>query len=126
MIDIHKQIAYWRNSAAEDWDVAFKLVNSGKTRHGLFFAHLALEKILKAHVCRQIQDLAPRIHGLLKLAEIADISLDQTQIDVLADISNFNIEGRYPELLVPPPTKAEARRYLQRAREIFQWLMSQL
>jgi hypothetical protein len=65
MIDIEKQVAYWREGAAEDWLVAVELVDLGRTRHGLFFAHLALEKMLKAHVCRVTQDLAPRIHPLL-------------------------------------------------------------
>ena len=50
MIDIAKQIAYWRVGAEEDWVVAQKLVADESIRHGLFFAHLALEKILKAHV----------------------------------------------------------------------------
>ena len=50
MIDIGKQIAYWLNSAREDWDAAQELVRSGRVRHGLFFAHLALEKALKAQV----------------------------------------------------------------------------
>jgi len=42
MIDVEKQIAYWRAGAEEDWEVAVDLVESGKARHGLFFAHLAL------------------------------------------------------------------------------------
>ena len=52
MIDVEKQVAYWRASAAEDWQVTEELVSLGRTRHSLFFAHLALEKLLKAHVCR--------------------------------------------------------------------------
>ncbi len=51
-IDIQKQIKYWQHGAVEDWDVAENLVDQQKVRHGLFFAHLALEKILKAHVCQ--------------------------------------------------------------------------
>ena len=41
-IDIEKQVAYWRAIAEEDWDVGRLLVEQGKTRHGLFFLHLAL------------------------------------------------------------------------------------
>jgi len=47
MVDIAKQIAFWRDGANEDWDVARQLVDTGRTRHGLFFAHLALEKYLR-------------------------------------------------------------------------------
>lgn len=126
MIDIEKQIAYWRNGASEDWEVAQELVQNGRTRHGLFFAHLALEKALKAHVCDQTKDLAPRIHNLVRLAELAAIPASVEQMRVLAEMNAFNIEGRYPDLLSPPPNPAEARAYLARAREVFQWLMSQL
>jgi len=62
MVDIAKQIAFWRDSAKEDWDVAKQLVDNGRTRHGLFFAHPALEKILRAIVCKHSQDLAPMLH----------------------------------------------------------------
>ena len=58
MIDIAQQIAYWRSGAREDWSVAVDLVERGRTRHGLFFVHLAIEKALKAHVCERTQDLA--------------------------------------------------------------------
>lgn len=60
MIDLEKQVAYWRDGAVEDWQVAVELVNLGRTRHGLFFAHLALKKLLKAHLCRATADLAPQ------------------------------------------------------------------
>jgi HEPN domain-containing protein len=126
MIDIEKQVAYWRSGASEDWQVATELIRRKRLRHGLFFAHLALEKALKAHVCRQTQDLAPRIHNLVRLAEIAQLQLDDKQIDVLAEMNAFNLEGRYPEMLTPEPTIEEARRYIRRAKEVYTWLMSQL
>jgi len=52
MVDIDKQIAYWRDSANEDWAVARQLVDNSRIRHGLFFAHLTLEKTLKALICK--------------------------------------------------------------------------
>jgi HEPN domain-containing protein len=126
MIDIDKQMAYWRDGAQEDWNVACELVNDGHTRHGLFFAHLALEKMLKAHVCRHTRDLAPRIHNLVRLAELAGVNPSQEQMEVLAETNVFNIEGRYAETFTPPPTLAQARAYLTRAEEVFQWLISLL
>jgi HEPN domain-containing protein len=125
MIDIEKQIAYWRNSANEDWDVAQELIQNGRTRHGLFFAHLALEKMLKALVCRQMGDLPPRIHNLVRLAELAAVPMSPEQMSTLAEMNAFNIEGRYGDLLSSPPGLAEARAYLGRAGEVFQWLMKQ-
>jgi HEPN domain-containing protein len=126
MISIQKQIAYWTNSAEEDWEVAQELVNNGRVRHGLFFAHLALEKMLKAHVCRYTQDLAPKIHDLVRLAKLAEIPSESLWRDFFEEMGIFNIEGRYPELLGPLPTKDEARKYLHRTGETLEWLKNLL
>jgi HEPN domain-containing protein len=126
MVAIQKHVNYWRNSAIEDWQVAGDLVMSGRFRHGLFFAQLALEKLLKAHVCIQTQDLAPRIHNLMRLAELAALELSQQQLNTLAEMTAFNIEGRYPDIALPLPSTEEANAYLRRAEEVYQWLMRQL
>ena len=126
MIDPEKQIAYWRQGAEEDRTVARELLDRGHTRHGLFLCHLALEKALKAHVCKKSRDLAPRIHNLVRLAEMAGLDLPGGYGDLLADMNAFNIEGRYPDLLVPPPSSTETQLYATRAEEVLQWLLSQL
>ena len=104
MIDVEKQIDFWRGSSLEDWQVAHELVDNHRLRHGLFFAQLAMEKLLKAHVCLTTQDLAPRIHNLVRLAEIAKLELNISQIETLAEMSTFNIEGRYPDSILPRPS----------------------
>jgi HEPN domain-containing protein len=124
MVDIEKQIQYWVEGAKEDWDVAQELLAKGRVRHALFLGHLALEKILKANVCRITQDLAPRIHNLIRLAELTGFNLSPDQIDILAEMNAFNVEGRYPETLQAPPTVSEGGQYLARAKEVFEWLKS--
>jgi HEPN domain-containing protein len=124
MVDIDKQIAYWRSGAEEDWDVGRDLVGRGSVRHGLFFAHLALEKVLKGHVCRVTGALAPPIHNLIRLAERASISLSPEQLDLLAEANEFNIEGRYPTHL-PSPSTIEATQYIDRIAEVLRCLNNQ-
>lgn len=126
MVDINKQIHYWREGAREDWEVGVHLVETGRRRYGLFFAHLTLEKILKALVCKQSQDLAPRIHNLVRLSELTDIGLNNTQIDILSKMNAFQIEGRYPEFQTPPPDATETSHYMKQAEEMYKWLKSQL
>lgn len=46
VVNAKKHFDYWRRGAEEDWDVARKLVIDGKTRHGLFFAHLEAEEYI--------------------------------------------------------------------------------
>lgn len=110
MIDIGKQVNHWRKSAIEDLDVAEDLIlNRHRVLHGLFFVHLALEKLLKALVCQKTQKLAPYIHNLIRLSEIADLHLDPQHKTLLADVNDFNLSGRYPDLLVSKPSLPEAR-----------------
>lgn len=126
MIDIKKQIAYWQNGSYEDWTVALELFKRQRIRHSLFFAHLALEKMLKAIVCRKTNDLAPPIHNLVRLADLGGIILNEEQRDLFADVNEFNIEGRYPEMLTPPPLEDEAHKYLKKIEEVIQWLKNLL
>lgn len=125
-IDIDKQVAYWRASAEEDWDVGRSLVEKGKYRHGLFFLHLALEKVLKAHVCLTTKDFAPRIHSLRRLSALSGLSITEENADFLAAFERYDIAGRYPDTLSPPPTREEARSRQSTAQEVFTWLIHQL
>lgn len=122
MLNIDKQIAHWRSGAEEDWVVAQDLISQNKLRHGLFFAHLALEKTLKALVCKATSELAPPIHNLIRLAERAGLNLSEADRDLLAEVNEFNIEGRYPELMLPPPSRVEADRYLNSISEVLKCL----
>ena len=126
MIDIKKQISYWRDGAKEDWPVARSLVQQGHTRHGLFFAHLAIEKAIKAHVCRSTSDLAPKQHSLLRLAEKTDLTFPEKSLLLLSRFDRYQIEGRYPESLPIALTVEEAQEEMDSVEEIFQWLISQL
>lgn len=122
MVNSEKQMAFWRQGAAEDWEVAGALVARGNPRHGLFFAHLALEKALKALVCARTEDLAPRSHNLLRLAELAEVQLSPEHVDTLAEMNVFSLEGRYPDALTVAPSVDEARQVLSRAAEVLECL----
>jgi HEPN domain-containing protein len=98
------------------------LIERGRIRHGLFLAHLAVEKTVKAHVCRVTGGLAPMIHNLVRLAEAAGLDITDEQRDLMAEVNEFNIEGRYPEMLMPVPTQAEANQYRARIGELLQCL----
>ncbi len=122
MIDIQKHIEYWQEGADEDLEVAQELAQRGRTRHGLFLAHLALEKLLKAHVTRHIRNVPPKIHALLRLADLAGLALSDEQRRFLARFDRYQIEGRYPKMLGPAPTVAVATQEMREAEEMYLWL----
>ena len=126
MINVDKHIHYWKNSAEEDLSAAENLITAKKIRHGLFFLHLALEKALKAVLCKQIKDIPPRTHNLVRLSELMTLKLNDEQIDFLTEMNPFNMEGRYPENLVVPPSQKEAENYLNKSTGFYRWLINQL
>ncbi|MDD5673241.1 MAG: HEPN domain-containing protein [Chitinivibrionales bacterium] len=126
MINITKQINYWKNGADEDFPVGKHLVQKGNIRHGLFFVHLALEKILKAHVCLKIQDIAPRTHNLAHLLELSGVACSKEDARFLGDLNKYNIEGRYPDSYEDLPEPMEAEKILTESERIYTWLRSQL
>ncbi|MBM3146016.1 MAG: HEPN domain-containing protein [Chloroflexi bacterium] len=76
MANIEKQVNYWITESEKDLAFAKRIiVRDGEAQYGLFFVHLALKKILKAHVCKQTNDFVPKIHNLVRLAELGNVSL---------------------------------------------------
>jgi HEPN domain-containing protein len=125
MVDIDHQVRHWLDGAREELQVSLELLERGRLRHALFFAHLAVEKALKACVCRRTRDLAPRTHNLVRLAEVAGLVLAPERLRALTRLNDFSQEGRYPESIGPPVPAAEARVFVEEAREVVTWLTSE-
>lgn len=123
MLDIAKQVAWWQESAKDALGAARDLLEKGRRRYALFFAHLALEKALKACVCRRSQKTPPRTHNLLQLAGLAQLALSPEQREELGLMNMFCLEGRYPEPGATEPTADVASRHLRLAEELVQWLL---
>lgn len=125
-MDIDEQVKYWKTGSAEDLAAAESLLEKGHLRHSLFFAHLALEKMLKAHVTRQTKDMAPRIHSLPRLVSLAGLKLDGEQMDFLREFGAYQIEGRYPDAQQVEIDRVLAGEELRRTRKMMEWLSRQL
>ena len=126
MINIERQIQHWRDSSLDDLEAARDLIGHKHVRQGLFWVHLTLEKMLKAHVCKRTGDLAPRIHNLVRLSELGGLALEEDAIKFLGLANDFNLEGRYGELLGAVPELLEAEGILRRTEEMLRWLNGRL
>jgi len=95
--DIDKTVDYWVESAEYDFETGKNLLESKKFPYALFFAHLAIEKILKAIVVKNTSEHAPYTHSLVLLAKNAGIDINDQMLDRLAEYMEFHIEARYPD-----------------------------
>ena len=109
MINIDTQIQHWLEGSREKWDVACELIANKRIRHGLFWAHLA-----------------PRIHNLARLIDLAGLEIDLQTKDFLFEINKFNLVGRYSEHQGPVPNSASAKVIMSRVEEILQCLIRTL
>jgi len=125
-MDIQKQIEYWKTGAEEDLAAAQSLADKGHLRQGLFFAHLALEKMLKAHVVCKTKDVPPKIHALARLGHIGEVEMSKEQRDFLLEFGVYQLEGRYPDSQQMPMSPPFVKKELAKAKEMLEWLKAQL
>ncbi len=76
-MNLNKQIEYWEIGANQDIETADILISKEKILHGLFFCHLSIEKILKAHYVKNQRKFAPKTHDLIYLLDKCKINLNE-------------------------------------------------
>ncbi|MCX6155307.1 MAG: HEPN domain-containing protein [Candidatus Kapabacteria bacterium] len=93
-----EHIEHWIASADNDLSCA---ESNFETKHYdgcLFIGHLVMEKALKAlFVFNSKNSNPPKIHNLLRLAELSKIDLSEEQSKFFSLVNKFQIEARYPE-----------------------------
>jgi HEPN domain-containing protein len=94
--------------------------------HGLFFCHLVIEKILKAHVVKDSQKIAPRTHNLIHLLEKTHLELSESEEIFLGILMKYQLQGRYPDYNPIIPNKLIVQNYLKQTENLLQWLKKKL
>jgi len=93
-----QHIEYWIDTARNDWLTVETLFETKHFLHCLFWAHLALEKLAKAHWVRTHQDnIPPKVHNVVWLLEESNIDLGEDTMKFLEDFNKFQLSGRYPD-----------------------------
>ena len=125
----NKTVKYWLDSAEYDLKVTADLFDKKKYHYSLFFGHLAIEKLLKAIYVQKHTTHAPYSHSLPYLAEKADLNLDNSTVEKLAEFMEFYLEGRYPKDLksiLKKCDKVYSSKKIKEMKEIFKCLKKRL
>jgi HEPN domain-containing protein len=129
-LNIEDHINFWITSADSDLDTAEKLLLAEKYEWCLFLGHLVLEKVLKAHYVKDNENrIPPRIHNLVKLAENTRIEMDESLKLFFNEVTDFNIEVRYPDYKFDFQKKCNkdfCLKKFSKIKEKFQCLKSQI
>ena len=96
-----EHIEYWIKTAEKDWDTVDYLYIGKKYVYSLFFAHLVLEKLIKANwVKGNESNYPPKTHHLVYLVRQTNLDFNENEMIFLEKINDFQIEGRYPDYLM--------------------------
>ncbi|OQY82150.1 MAG: hypothetical protein B6D41_18590 [Chloroflexi bacterium UTCFX4] len=115
--------------AMSDYDIgtAEHMLNTGRYLYVIFMCHLALEKMLKAHVTEATKEIPRKTHDLLHLVNKAKLDVPRAYLDFIGKINSASIPTRYPEdlnkmlKLFPKPVADD---YLKLTKEVIAWLKS--
>lgn len=123
-------VNYWATIADKDWIAVGHLFEKGDYLHSLFFAHLVLEKMLKAHFVKDnISDFPPKTHNLLFLVSQTTLSPTVNHLRLLSQVNQFQLDGRYPDYglnMFKIASKSYTESLLAEIEEIKIWLASNL
>ena len=126
MIDINKQIEYWKNGAESDIETAKILISNKKYLQGLFFCHLSIEKIIKAHIAKVTKEIPPYSHNLIFLLEKTKITISDDDKDFLGILIKYQLEGRYPNYSPFIPDVDTINNYICKTKDLLKWFKEKL
>jgi HEPN domain-containing protein len=100
MMTKEQHIEYWVNTAKEDWISVEVMLKAKRYLHCLFWAHLVLEKLAKAHWIKNHQDnIPPKIHNIVRLLELSNIDFGEDNMKFLELFNRFQLSTRYPDYI---------------------------
>ena len=123
-------IQFWKTTAIDDLEAIDLLFKGKKYVQALFFAHLCLEKILKAHwVKDNLENVPPKTHNLIHILGKTQLDMTEEDTDLLQSMNTFQIEGRYPDYLSylqKSVKKEETKKIIEQTEILFACLLKKL
>ena len=124
-IDKEKLIKYWVDSSDDDYDTMIDMYNSKRYSWSLFIGHLMIEKLLKAFYVHIKSDYPPYIHNLLRLAEKADLEIDNDKKEQLVTVTAFNINAQYDDYKMSFKQRCTpdfTTEWIEKLKELRKWI----
>jgi HEPN domain-containing protein len=120
-----EQITHWKELSDYDMVTAKHMFQTKRYPYCLYMCHLSIEKILKGLLMEHTGNHPPFSHNLVALAKGLEINFDEIQKTLLADLTEFNIEARYPEWkkeFYKRATGKYTHNYFTQAQKLQKWL----
>ena len=94
-------IRHWVRGAERDWHAAEVLLTAGAYSQCIFFAHLTVEKLAKAHWIREHEEPDPPMwHNIGKILQLTSLVLPADEQATAVRLSALQVESRYPDYTI--------------------------
>jgi HEPN domain-containing protein len=125
-----KYISHWLERSEYDLETAKAMLDAKRYLYVAYMCQQAIEKLLKAIIAQHGKENLP-IHNLNRLAELAELRSELTgeQVDLMAELTAYNIEARYgdyKESLSEVVNIQRAKTLYDQTQELFQWLFTKI
>lgn len=124
-----EDVKSWVDASRYDLETARALLGSRRYLYVLFMCQQSLEKLLKAHVMARTVEFPPRIHSLVRLAELAALNLEERERGFLERLSLYYTQSRYPpdvQNLTKKVSRSLAVEHLAQTESLWKRLRRQL
>ena len=122
---------YWKTYAERDLDAAEAMHATGRWFYVIFMCQQAVEKLIKGIYNLYVGDDVPRTHNIELLAnrieDSASIIFEEDKYKLFQTLSQYYLADRYPDFLSEangPVSEEEANNILDKAKEVFAWLLT--
>jgi len=119
----------WAAQSLYDIETAKAMLDAGRYLYVLFCCQQAVEKMLKALIAKRTRELPPRLHNLMRLAEVASLTIPEDTAHLFRRLTDFYIASRYPEELEAATWNVDAAQVQQTyvaTEEVLRWLSAVL
>jgi len=119
----------WATQSRYDLETAKAMLDTGRYLYVLFCCQQAVEKMLKALIAKHTNELPPRLHNLMRLAEVASLTVPEDTAYLFRRLTDFYIASRYPEELENAAERIDSSQIRQTyvaTEETLRWLASVL
>ena len=125
-----EHINYWSSQVDNDFKASEVLCLAGYYAQSLFWAHLSLEKLLKAFwIKTNVTNTPPFVHNLLRIALETGFDFCEIELEYFSEMNMFQIKGRYPDYaknLEEIVTKEIAEEYLFKSKNMILCIQEKL
>lgn len=114
----------WIETSEYDLTTAEHMLKTGRYLYVVYLCHLSIEKLLKAIVAENQEELPPKTHNLYHLVGLIHLEIPPQFKQIIADLNSSSLPVRYPEdlqKLSSQYTQKVAESYLTQTKECHAW-----